>query len=90
MDNETLFYVCGIILAVSAVVFSFLALKVEKFPGKAAPLVVIWFAIFVGGVTTFSVLHAKDEEKHEEAALHEASEEAEEIEDEAENAESGH
>jgi hypothetical protein len=82
MDNETLFYVCGIVLAVSAVVFTFLALKVEKFPGKAAPLVVIWFAVFVGGVTTFSVLHAKDEEKHEEAALHEATEEAERAEDE--------
>jgi len=83
MDNETLFYTCGIVLAVSAVIFTFVALKVEKFPGRAAPLVFIWFAVLVGSATTLSVLHAKDEEKHEEAALHEATEEVEEIENEA-------
>jgi hypothetical protein len=83
MDNETLFYVCGIVLAVSAVLFTFAALKVEKFPGKAAPLVFVWFALFVGSTTTFAVLHAQDEKAHEEAALHEAGEEAEEIEEEA-------
>lgn len=82
MDNETLFYVCGIVLAVSAVLFTFVALKVEKFPGRAAPLVFVWFAVLVGGATTFSVLHAQDEKAHEEAALHEAGEEAEEIEEE--------
>ncbi|HEX8689481.1 MAG TPA: hypothetical protein VF729_04485 [Solirubrobacterales bacterium] len=82
MDNETLFYACGIVLAVSAVAFTFVALKVDKFPGRAAPIVFIWFAVLVGGATTFSVLHAKDEEKHEEAALHEATEEAEEAEEE--------
>ena len=82
MDNQTLFYACGIVLAVSAVLFTFAALKVDKFPGRAAPLVFIWFAVLVGGATTFSVLHAKDEEKHKEAALHEASEEAEKLEDE--------
>jgi hypothetical protein len=83
MDNETLFYVCGIVLAVSAVLFTFAALKVEKFPGRAAPLVAAWFVLLVGSTTTFSVLFAQDEEKHEEAALHEASEEAEAIENEA-------
>ena len=82
MDNETLFYACGIVLAVSAVAFTFVALKMEKFPGRAAPVVFIWFAVLVGGATTFSVLHAKDEEKHEEAALHEATEEAEKAEEE--------
>ena len=82
MDNETLFYVCGIVLAVSAVIFTFVALKVDKFPGRAAPLVFIWFAVLVGGATTFSVLHAKDEEKPEEAALQEATEEAEKAEEE--------
>jgi hypothetical protein len=82
MDNETLFYACGIVLAVSAVLFTFVALKVDKFPGRAAPLVFLWFAVFVGAATTFSVLHAKDEEKHEEAALHKATEEAEEVEEE--------
>jgi uncharacterized cupredoxin-like copper-binding protein len=67
MDNETLFYICGIAAAVSAVVVSFIGLKVKSFPGKAFPLVILWFAILVGGAATFSVLHAKDEE-HEKAA----------------------
>ncbi|MGD9736201.1 MAG: cytochrome c [Solirubrobacterales bacterium] len=80
MSNETLLYVCGIILAVSAVGVSFVGLKVKGFPGKAMPLVVIWFAIFVGGSATFAVLHAKDEEagKAKEAKLEEAGEKAEE------------
>jgi hypothetical protein len=83
MDNGTLFYVTGSVLAVSAVVFALVALRMERFPGRAAPLVFIWFAVLVGSATTFSVLHAKDEEKHEEATLQQAGEEAEEIEEEA-------
>jgi hypothetical protein len=82
MDNETLFYVCGIVLAVSAVVFTFTALRIDRFPGRLAPLVFVWFVVLVGGATTFAVLHAKDEEKHEGAALQEATEEAERVEDE--------
>ena len=34
MSNETLFYVCGIVLAVSAVLVSFVGLKVEELPGQ--------------------------------------------------------
>jgi plastocyanin len=63
MSNETLFYICGIGLAVSAVLISIVGLKVKTFPGKAFPLVILWFAILVGGAATFSVLHAKDEDK---------------------------
>lgn len=63
MSNETLFYICGITLAVSAVLFSFVGLKAKNFPGRAFPAVVLWFAIFVIGSTTFAVLHAQDEEK---------------------------
>ncbi len=33
MNNETLFYICGGVLAVSAVVVSLLGLKSENFPG---------------------------------------------------------
>ena len=65
MSNETLFYICGIALAVSAVLVSFVGLKVKDFPGRALPLVILWFAILVGGATTFAVLHAKDEEEAE-------------------------
>jgi plastocyanin len=63
MSNGTLFYICGIALAVSAVLISFAGLKVKDFPGKAFPLAVLWFALLVGGATTFAVLHAKDEEE---------------------------
>ncbi|MBS1878205.1 MAG: cytochrome c [Actinobacteria bacterium] len=79
MSNETLLYICGIILAVSAVGVSFIGLKVKSFPGKAMPLIVVWFAIFVVGSTTFAVLHAKDEDanKAKEAKYEEAGEKAE-------------
>jgi plastocyanin len=63
MSNGDLFYVFGIALAISAVGLAFIGLRSEKFPGKAFPLVVIWFAVLVGGATTFAVLHAQDEEE---------------------------
>lgn len=63
MSNETLFFICGIALAVSAVLISLVGLKAKDFPGKAFPVVILWFAILVGGATTFAVLHAKDEEQ---------------------------
>jgi len=75
MSNGDLFYVCGIALAVSAVVFSFIGLRVKSFPGKAAPLVVLWFAVLVGASATFSVLHAQDEETAKAAEFESANEE---------------
>jgi len=80
MDNGTLFYIIGPVLAASAVVVSFIGLKVRSFPGKAAPLVVLSFAILVGGATTFAVLHSQDEEQHkeQESGLPQATKEAEE------------
>lgn len=83
MSNETLFYICGGVLAVSAVVVTFVGLKVPKFPGRALPIVVLWFALFVGGATTFAVLHAQDEEVAEAAELQEAGEKIEEAEGES-------
>ena len=78
MSNEDLFYICGITLAVSAVVFSFIGLRAKGFPGRFGALVALWFVLLIGGTTTYSVLHAQDEEHHEEPALHQATEEAEE------------
>jgi plastocyanin len=75
--KETLFYVFGIALAVSAVVFSFIGLKSQKFPGKAFPLVVLWFVVLAGGATTFAVLHAQEEQEHKEAEFEHAGEEIE-------------
>jgi plastocyanin len=77
MSNETLFFICGIALAVSAVVVSFIGLRVKSFPGKLGPLVVLWFAVLVGCSMTFAVLHAKDEDKAKAAELTKADEEAE-------------
>ncbi|HMI82290.1 MAG TPA: plastocyanin/azurin family copper-binding protein [Solirubrobacterales bacterium] len=77
MDNETLFYICGGVLAVSAVIVTFLGLRLKDFPGRLLPVIVLWFAIFVGGAATFAVLLAKDEEHAKAAELHEAGEEVE-------------
>jgi hypothetical protein len=78
MSNETLLFICGIILALSAVTVCIVGLKVPAFPGKAAPLVVLWFAVFVVGSGTFAVLHAKDEDKTRAAESREADKKAEE------------
>lgn len=75
MSNGDLFYVCGIALAISAVVISFIGLRVKGFPGKAAPLVALWFVVLVGAGATFSVLHAKDEEEAKAAEFERANEE---------------
>jgi plastocyanin len=77
MSNETLFYICGIVLAVSAVTVSLIGLKLKDFPGKALPLVILWFAVFAGGATTFAVLHAQDEENAKAAELEHAGKEVE-------------
>jgi plastocyanin len=90
MDNGTLFYICGGALAVSAILVSFLGLKVEAFPGRAAPLVFLWFAVLVGAATSFSVLHAKDEEHAKAAEFSAESEKLEAEESQEVDAEAGH
>lgn len=82
MDNETAFYVLGPLLAASAVVFAFMGLRFEKFPGRLGPLVALWFIVLVGATTTFAVLHSQDEEvkKEQERGLEQATQESEEAE----------
>jgi plastocyanin len=75
MSNETLFFVCGIALAVSAVTVSFIGLRVKGFPGKAGPFVALAFAALIVATTTFAVLHAQDEEGAKAAELSRANEE---------------
>jgi plastocyanin len=77
MDNETLFYVLGIAAAVSAVVVSFVGLKVKSFPGRATPLVVLWFVILIAGATTFVVRYSQEHEEHRAHELEHASKEIE-------------
>jgi cytochrome c6 len=74
--HETLFFICGGILAASAVIVSLVGLKSgDNFPGKFMPLIIIWFAVFAVGAGTFAVLHGKDESKEHDAEYSKASEE---------------
>lgn len=77
MDNETLFYICGIVLAVSAFVVSFAGLRMKNFPGKALPAVVLWFAVFVVAATTFAVKYSGEEHEAKAAEYAKFNEEIE-------------
>lgn len=77
MDNETLFYACGIVLAVSALAVTFVGLKSENFPGKALPAVIVWFAVFVLGAATFAVRYGGEEHEAKAAEYAEFNEELE-------------
>jgi mono/diheme cytochrome c family protein len=77
MNHETLFFICGGILAASAVTVSVIGLKKDDFPGKFMPLVIVWFAVFAVGAGTFAVLHGKDESRDHDAKYAKASEEIE-------------
>ncbi len=74
MDNGTVFFIVGPLLAVSAVVVSFIGLRFESFPGRFTPVVILWFVILVGGATTFAVLHGKDEQEARAAEVEGAGE----------------
>src|SRR3954447_597318 len=91
MSNGDLFYVCGAALAVSAVLVSFLGLRVQSFPGKAAPVVALGFLLLIGATASFAVLHAQDEGEAKAAEFSEANreitkEEASPVEAESEKA----
>jgi mono/diheme cytochrome c family protein len=73
--HETFFFICGGILAASAVVVALVGLKNDNFPGKWMPLIIVWFAVFAVGAGTFAVLHGKDESKDHDAEYAKASEE---------------
>jgi plastocyanin len=77
MDNETLFYACGIVLAVSALVVSFAGLKMKNFPGKALPAVILWFVVFVVAATTFATRYSGEEHEAKAAEYAEFNEEIE-------------
>src|SRR4051794_41661464 len=67
--NETLFYVFGIALILSAVGVSVIGLRFENFPASRAILAgtVLYFAVLVGATAIFAVLNAQDEQQHREA-----------------------
>jgi plastocyanin len=67
--NETLFYVFGIALVLSALAVAFVGLRLEGFPATRLALagVVAYFACLVAATTTFAVLNAADEQHQREA-----------------------
>jgi hypothetical protein len=67
VSSETLFYIFAITLTVSALVVSFAGLRLKGFPGRAMPIVALWFVVLVGGTTTFAVVYAEDEQNAEAA-----------------------
>lgn len=74
--DETLFYVFGLGLVVSALAVSAIGLRFESFPSSRAVVaaVIAYFACMVGATTTFAVLNARDQAHEREAK--EASEAA--------------
>ena len=77
MSNEKLFYICGIILAVSAVTVSFTGLRLKDFPGRFLPVVVLWFAVFVVATTTFATRYSSEEHEAKAAEYKKFNEEVE-------------
>jgi plastocyanin len=69
MTNETLFYVFGLALVVSAVLVSIVGLRFKDFPPSRGVLAgtALYFAVLVGVTAVFSVLNAQDEQEHREA-----------------------
>lgn len=78
MSDKDLFYIFGIALAVSAVLLTFAGLKLKNFPGRAFPVVVLWFMALVIGASTFAVRESKHEAEAHAAEQHETAEEIEE------------
>jgi plastocyanin len=67
--DETLFYVFGIALVLSALALSALGLRSESFPPSRIVLagVVAYFVALVGATSTFAVLNARDEQRKRDA-----------------------
>lgn len=63
--NETLFYVFGIALVVSAVGIAAIGLRFENFPPSRGVLAgaILYFAALVGATAVFAVLNAQDEQQ---------------------------
>jgi plastocyanin len=73
--EETLFYVFGIALVLSALVLSALGLRSESFPPSRIVLagVVAYFVALVGATSTFAVLNARDEQRKRDVEQAEAA-----------------
>jgi plastocyanin len=76
--EETLFYVLGIALVLSALVVSALGLRSQGFPGSRVVLagLVAYFVALVGATSTFAVLNAREEQRVRDAEHAEVAETA--------------
>ena len=72
--EETLFYVFGIALVLSAVALSAVGLRSQRFPASRVLLLglVAYFALLVGATATFAVLNAREEQRDRDAEHAEA------------------
>jgi plastocyanin len=62
--EETLFYVFGIALVLSALVLSALGLRIQRFPSRVVLAgTVAYFVVLVGATSTFAVLNAREEQR---------------------------
>jgi plastocyanin len=89
MSDATVFYICGGVLAASAVLVSFAGLRFERFPGRFMALVVLYFVALIGVTATFAVLNGKHEEEVRAAEVVPAGEKFEEEEESPVGEESG-
>jgi cytochrome c553 len=94
--DQTIFYIFGGVLIVSAAGVALLATKSKTFPGKLVPLIAVWFVVLGLGAATFAVLNGVDDSaapESQEYAIHgeaeSAGEEATEEEGHEENEETG-
>ena len=63
MAYDTIFYICGSVLAAAAVITAFVGLRSERFPGRAAPVVALAFVALIGVTTTYAVLNGQEEQE---------------------------
>src|ERR1700761_6110129 len=79
MDDQTIFYIFGGVLIVSAAAVVLLASK-GKTPGKLIPLIAVWFVVLGLGAATFAVLNGVDDtsapDESQEYAIHGEAESA--------------
>jgi plastocyanin len=73
--DETLFYVFGIALVLSALALAALGLRNESFPPNRIVLagVIAYFVAMVGATTTFAFLNARDQQRKRNAETAEAA-----------------
>ena len=76
--NGTIFFILGPVLVASALVVAVVGLRYPNFPPNRRVLaaLIVYFALLVGGTTTFAVLHAADDQHARQAAEAQAAAQA--------------